>query len=257
MADNTIALDLPLVGVKILKDSTGGFEGVTRYRGASYCDAVKRATLGEALVVEPGGIEVCRWSPIVLGLKAPENSFERGLEPTLVGTQAVFVARLEQFGEGVEPDVVIVRGSLARLFEVAGAIGPGGLQERYRGNIGWSALGVAERGRSFRVALSRASNRALGRLAQWTRFDDLTRVVFKSPRACAAFEAFGKRNTVADMSVCRNSTVIPYVEGAGNISFFCTGGVSWGGNSPWQATSGYPYGVIGPVLDRLEWTGKK
>ncbi|MCP4532783.1 MAG: hypothetical protein GY831_16380, partial [Delftia sp.] len=41
------------------------------YRGVSYCDAVSRAGAGEVLRVLPGSIQVCRWSPVVLGLKEP------------------------------------------------------------------------------------------------------------------------------------------------------------------------------------------
>jgi hypothetical protein len=58
------------------------------------------------------------------------------------------------------------------------------------------------------------------------------------------------------MSVCRNSTVIPFLEDAGNISFFCTGGIAWGCNPPDFLTSGFPYGMIEKVIDRLDFPGK-
>jgi len=78
----TVSLELPLIGAKVL-DSLEGFEGIEVYHGASYCDAVRNATFGKELVVAPGSIEVCRWSPVVLGLKQPDSDFERSLEPRL------------------------------------------------------------------------------------------------------------------------------------------------------------------------------
>jgi len=47
--------------------------------------------------------------------------------------------------------------------------------------------------------------------------------------------------TLADMSVCRNSTVVPLLVGRVNVSFFCTGGITWGRNDPDHLTSGWPW----------------
>jgi hypothetical protein len=45
------------------------------------------------------------------------------------------------------------------------------------------------------------------------------------------------------MSVCRNSTVIPLLTGRVNVSFFCSGGITWGRNQPDHLTSGWPWAV--------------
>ena len=50
---------------------------------------------------------------------------------------------------------------------------------------------------------------------------------------------------MADMSVCRNSTVIPLLSGQVNVSFFCTGGITWGRNHPQYLTSGWPWPAFG------------
>jgi uncharacterized protein (DUF169 family) len=104
--------------------------------------------------------------------------------------------------------------------------------------------------------LSRSSNSVLAVLKRWKKFDEATRIAFKDYRVTGLFEKVAK-NAVADMSMCRNSTVLPYVEDAGNISFFCTGGVSWGGNSPSNMTSGFPGRMAGAVLEQLEFPGKR
>lgn len=242
--------EVPPVGVKVLR-SLDGFEAVGKYRGVSYCDAVRRATLGEELVVTPGSIEVCRWSPVVLGLKVPGGDFESGLEPRLEHPVAgIYLARLDRFADGVEaaggsgksfePDVVIARGRPAMLGRLASEMGEGALQSAYRGRIGWSALGMDDGGLGWRVMLVHALNYPLSLAVRLEFVDRLIRKYFRRESVSRAFEKAAK-NTVADMSVCRNSTVVPHLEESGNISFFCTGGVTWGGNSPGNMTSGFPY----------------
>ncbi len=235
--------DVPPVGVKVLR-SLAGFEDVSEYQGVSYCDAVRRATAGEELVVKPGSIEVCKWSPAVLGLKSAESEFELSLEPRLEpGVAGIYLARLDRFREGTEPDVVILRGRPAQLNRLAEELGDSALQRKYRGRIGWTALGVGEGGLSWRVMLVHALNYSLNLLIRMKWFDALVKKVFRKESVSKAFEKAAK-NAVADMSMCRNSTVVPYVEDAGNISFFCTGGATWGGNSPRNMTSGFPYRLV-------------
>jgi hypothetical protein len=43
------------------------------------------------------------------------------------------------------------------------------------------------------------------------------------------------------MSVCRNSSVVPLLSGRVNVSFFCTGGITWGRNQADHLTSGWPW----------------
>lgn len=253
---DTLTLELPLIGVKLLEDSTKGFEGADDYRGVSYCDAVRLATYGQELLLKPGCIEVCKWSPVILGLKQPENRFEEGLEPRMEAPVAgVYLAQLSRFSAEAPPDVVIIRGRPGQLHRLSEMAGEGSLQTRYRGQIGRTALGEDDKGVKARALLTHGSNRALARLRNWKRFDDITKVAFRSSKVTGAFEKMAK-NVVADMSVCRNSTVLPFLEGAGNISFFCTGGVTWGGNSPANITSGFPYRTVEKILDRLNYPGK-
>ncbi len=70
------------VGVRLLR-SPDEPAGAPVYQGVSYCDAVSRAGAGEVLRVLPGSIQVCRWSPGVLGLKEPRGRFENNLAPRL------------------------------------------------------------------------------------------------------------------------------------------------------------------------------
>lgn len=248
-----IVLESPPVGVKIVTGAADGFERVERYRGISYCDAVRAAGEGGGLFLEPGCIEVCKWAPAVLGFKEPDSSFERGLEPRLGGgVSGIYMARLDCFSDGHEPDVVIVRGRPAQVMALAQAMGEGALQRRYRGQVYRTALGVGDSGVSWRALLVNVTNRALARLVRWKWFESLTHRMFRSESVTTAFEKLLKM-TMSSMSICRNSTVIPLQEGAGNVSFFCTGGVTWGGNPPANVTSGFPYHLFRKVAGMVEY----
>lgn len=248
-----IVLELPVIGVKVLAGSVDGCDADV-YSGVSWCDAVRLATFGQELLVAPGSIDICKWSPIILGLKKPENPFEESLEPRLEKPVAgIYVAPLPRF-QGT-PDVLIVRGRPSQLRELAARLGDDTISRRYSGQIGRTAIGVGERGLSARVMLSRVSNRALAVLKRWKRFDDITRIAFKDYRVTGLFEKLAK-NAVADMSMCRNATVLPLIEDAGNISFFCVGGVTWGGNSPYNMTSGFPGRFAGDILEQVDFPGK-
>ena len=247
-------LDVPTVGVKVLK-SLDGFQDIEVFRGASYCEAVRRATSGREVLVIRKSIDVCRWSPVILGLKEPESPFEKRLEPRVEEPVAgYYLAPMSSFREGLTPDIVIVRGRPEQLREITDSLGEASLIKRYSGERGKTALGVGERGWSLRVKFTHRLNRVLARLGKLKSWDRFTRVAFRSEKVSSAFEMLLKR-TVADMSVCRNSTVIPYLEEAANIFFFCTGAVTWGGNNPTNMTSGLPGELYDRVRERLEFPG--
>jgi hypothetical protein len=90
-------------------------------------------------------------------------------------------------------------------------------------------------------------NRILGGLARSERWQAFTCWLFQSRWVTARFDALISR-TLADMSICRNSTVIPLLTGQANQSFFCTGGITWGRNRPEHLTSGWPW----PLFQRVD-----
>jgi len=229
----------PPVGVRVLR-SPDEHAGVPVYRGVSYCDAVRQAGAGEVLRVLPGSIQVCRWAPVVLGLKEPKGRFEKSLSPRLTfPTAGLLLVPLDRFPG--EPEVVVVRAT------------PGTLREMIE-NTGWERLwdGHEERLDRSAVPLLTAGsqtipqhpligpvNRVLASLARFAPWQALTRWVFRSGLVTASFDALIS-HTLADMSVCRNSTTIPLLTGRVNVSFFCTGGITWGRNDPHHLTSGWP-----------------
>jgi hypothetical protein len=104
------------------------------------------------------------------------------------------------------------------------------------------------------LRLSRGLLRLLATLRRSQSWDRFTRFAFRSETLLSALEKIIK-NTMGDMSICRNSTAIPYLEDAANVSFFCTGGIAWGGNEPSHLTSGVPERLFGRICDRLEFQG--
>ncbi|MGD8794047.1 MAG: DUF169 domain-containing protein [Anaerolineae bacterium] len=237
------APETPPVGARLLEDEGEAADAPT-YRGVSYCDAVGRAGQGEVLRILPGSIEVCRWSPVVLGLKAPAGRFEEGLAPHLAYPVAgLLLAPLDRFPG--EPQVVLIRAGAETLWATAAEAGAGRLWAGHGGRPDRSALPLLLEGQApGRRGLIAAVNRLLAGLAPWPAWQAFTRRLFGSQAVTAGFEAVVSR-TLADMSICRNSTAIPLLTGQANVSFFCTGAITWGRNRPDHLTSGWPAGGEG------------
>jgi uncharacterized protein (DUF169 family) len=242
--DQERSVPLP-VGVKLL-DRSSPAPNLPVYHGPAYCDAVHRAGLGEVLQVLPGSIQVCHWAPVVMGLKEPKDRFEQGLAPRLDFPLAGLVlAPLDRFPG--EPDLVIVRAGREALQEMVVTVGRESLWTGHEGRLDRSAVPLFVGDESPpQYRLVGAVNRALALLARFPAWQALTQHLFRSRVITAGFEALISR-TLADMSVCRNSTAIPLLTGRVNISFFCTGGITWGHNQPQHLTSGWPW----PQAQRL------
>lgn len=250
---DTVSLELPPIGVRRIGE--GEILDASIYHGVSYCDAVRLATFGEKLLVIPGSIEVCKWSPVALGLKKPEGEFEESIEPRMEETKGYFIAQLRSFTEDKQPEVVIIRARPKELRSIFRDRGGKGFIDEYREDMDISALGVLEGRLGFRGFSSILSNRIASALTSWKRFDDFTRKAFSSERVTRLFDEVISRY-FADMSVCRNSTAIPLLKGAGNASFFCVGGASWGKNKAGFMTSGLPYEIFKEVEEKLDYPGK-
>ncbi|MBN2168090.1 MAG: hypothetical protein JW738_02510 [Actinobacteria bacterium] len=249
-----IKLDLPVIGVKQLKDSLNGFENIDRYKGPTWCDVIRLATYGQALIVEPGSIGVCSVSPVVLGLKDAEKAVDKILEPRMEEHVAgYYINHVSRFPDGIEPDTVIIRGRPTQVRIIAEESGE--LQQNFRGLIGASGLDLTGIQR-LNVISALVSNWMIGFAKKWKGFDPLMKAVMSNGQLMFIGEKFIERS-LADMSMCRNSTILPLLEDAGNISYFCAGGASWGGNSPLNMTSGYPYRVYKKFADKLNFPGKR
>jgi uncharacterized protein (DUF169 family) len=242
---NWSELESSPVGVRVLTEAADALP----YQGVSYCDAVRRAGEGETLRILPGSIQVCRWAPVVLGLKEPKDRFERGLAPRLAFPQtALLLAPLDRFPG--EPDVVIVRTGHETLQAMLTTLGHEWLWAGHKGRLDRSALPLFFDGEvTTQQRLVGAVNGVLASLAPFGLWQILTHRLFRSRIVTAGFEALISR-TLADMSVCRNSTVIPLLAKRVNVSFFCTGGITWGRNRPGHLTSGWPW----PLFQNLEGT---
>ncbi|MFO8055991.1 MAG: hypothetical protein R6V10_01675, partial [bacterium] len=203
-----IKLSRPPVGVAFLRKNESVPEAA-EYEGISFCDAVRRS-LGEPLLLLPGSISTCRWSPPVLGLKKPKTEFEKGLDPRLEDeTSAVLVSGLSGWPlPDRDPDVVILRTDreeFARLIDMAPA---GRVFGRGHG-VDRTAVPLLLGKRSFRSGLIRASNRLLERLGRNSAWHRFTVWAFRREWTSRALNYVLDRS-MANMSMCRNSSVIPY-----------------------------------------------
>jgi hypothetical protein len=193
----------------------------------------------------------------VLGLKEPEGRFEEGLEPRLAfPSGGLLLAPLARFPG--EPDLVLVRGTPKLLREMVRALDPGELWDEHGGRLDRSALSLFDTAHptpgheltGARARFVNVTNQALATLARSRRWQALTRWLFRSRLVTVGFDALISR-TMADMSVCRNSTVIPLLSDRVNLSFFCTGGITWGRNRPDHLTSGWPWDLFQQAIQAV------
>jgi hypothetical protein len=232
----------PPVGVRLLR--AGEYPDVATYRGVSYCDAVRRAGDGERLRILPSSIQVCRWAPVVLGTKPPRDRFESKLAPRLnPPTAGLLLAPLDRFPG--DPQVVLVRATPQVLRQAIQRLDQREIWQGHGGRLDRSALpfligpGDEQPLPAPRHHLIAAVNRALASIADNHRWQTLTRRLFRSGLITAGFDALISR-ALADMSVCRNATIIPLLTDRANASFFCTGGITWGHNQADHLISGWP-----------------
>lgn len=246
---STACLSPSPVGVRLLR-SIRELGDVPEYHGISFCDAVRQASEGRALRVIPGSIQVCRWAPVVLGLERAESRFDEHLTPRLAYPIAgLLLAPLHQYPG--EPQVVLVRArpdDLRSMIKCARAEGLDGnpplLWEGHEGQLDRSVIPLFAGGRlTARHRLVGSVNHVLAALARSSHWRSFTYRLFRSRLTTAAFDVLIS-HTLADMSVCRNSTVIPLQSDQVNISYFCTGGISWGLNQADYMTAGWPWHVF-------------
>jgi hypothetical protein len=239
--------------VRVLRPA-GDHADAPVYRGVSYCDAVSRAGAGQALRVLPGSVRTCGWAEVVLGLKEPQGRFEGSLAPRLSFPCAgLLLAPLDRFPG--QPAVVIVRTRPQVLREMIELAGPERLWDGHGGRMDRSALpfltGRRTVSRHTRHGLIGAVNRGLAAIAHLAPWQALTRRLFRSGLVTAGFDVLISR-ALADMSVCRNSTVVPLLTGRANVSFFCTGGITWGRNDPRFLTSGWTWDDFVQIRNLLD-----
>jgi hypothetical protein len=91
-------------------------------------------------------------------------------------------------------------------------------------------------------------NKLLAVLSKQKAWVDFTKWLFNKQWTTYVFDLFLDQY-LANMSMCRNSTVIPYLTNKVNISYFCTGGIAWGLNNPSHMTCGLPFSLY----KKLEW----
>ena len=234
------------VGAKILREEPSGLEGLENlevYKGVSYCEAASRAKKAPLLVRE-GSIETCKWAPAILALKDVEDAFDKKQRPRLQGpVKAMLLAPLASFPGGYEPDSVILQGPAETLRKLMWDLGKDEWALNCAGEMETSALRMELDGLPpWKVTLVAWTNRLLARITPskaWQRFIKLaaaSRLAGPVERALKPF--------IASMSVCRNSTAIPILEEKANLSFFCAGGILWGGNPSTHMTCGVPYSFM-------------
>ncbi len=244
MSNITVKVGPLPAGIKINPSGSGDYPKGKEYKGISYCDALRRATTGKggALVIGPDSVSTCLWNPQVFGFKPPDDRFDLKVEYSLPGnTENILIAPLDYYESGYPPDVVVIRTVPSEVRKIYNALGESRFNVDMAGRLDRSAIEIFSgggRGRDKRRV--KIVSRILGDLNQFPEWRDFTKFIFKYEWTTYIFDLFLDR-FLANMSLCRNATVIPHLTGKANISFFCTGAIAWGLNNPRHIACGIPY----------------
>jgi hypothetical protein len=253
-----VKIDIPPVGVSILTEIPASLSGVEVFSGVSYCQAILMSGRGKQLVVKPESIQVCQWVPIVLGFKSPENNFERSITPHLEpGTSGVYLASIDMYDRSLTPDVVIIRTNFYNFSLIFQYLGKELFIDPAQYNRDATALSFyhGNTARGVNGLMLKWFNRFLDTMNRFSWWQKFTEFLFTSTTISHLFDKFITRY-LANMSMCRNSTVIPLKTGKVNISNFCAGGMAWGKNSPSHMTAGFPFHIYRNIAHLLEYPGK-
>ena len=208
----------------------------------------------DVVTLAPHSIHTCKWSPVVLGFKEAETDFEKSLTPRMPPpVHCVLLARLDRFPKEYEPDVVILRGPIDALRPLFARMKPEEIawEHAEKGGVARSALAILNDPK-VDTRFNRTVRSTLGRLQRVPAWKRLTTVLFKSKLVTRWFDR-AIRTSMADMSMCRNSLVIPRSTGKANLSFFCTGGIAWGMNRPDHLTAGWPWELFKRIEAHVRW----
>ena len=239
-------------GIKFAPEAGGAYPVAETFKGISFCAAVHQATegMGRSLLLEPDSFDVCRWAPVVLGFREDRRNFDLDVAyflPPPVST--ILLAPLPAFREDAPPDVVLIRATRTEIAALLAEAGPENLCAELAGRLDLSALEIfLAQNNAIRHLRVEWTNRLLASLNRSPQWRDFTKVLFKRHWTTYLFNQLLKRY-MANMSLCRNSAVVPYLTGKINVSYFCTGGICWGENRPEHLTCGIPYALAG----RFEW----
>jgi hypothetical protein len=179
----TIPLELPPIGIKFFKKGQPELAGIPRFTGLSYCQAILQSTLGRELIIDSASIQVCQWSPVVLGLKEPENEFEKTIHKRLpAGIGAVLSAPIDTFKDHLSPDIVLVRARADTFRAIINLLG----YDQFMAYGGYgpdeTALSIFTEGpwKGFRPWATKNINRWLYWMNQFVWWQKLTPILFRS-----------------------------------------------------------------------------
>jgi hypothetical protein len=260
-----ISLDIAPVGVKFLKEKEmpGNFDLVKNTDVPSYCAAIKILQDEEnkyGVLVTKNSIKVCKWCFPILGLKKPEKKLGRKITPILEEpVEGVFVFDMNTPNENhplsdslKNPDSVIIRSSKENFADIINQLNINNFTRDYDYDLKVSNITIFDSQTKYskRTKIRRSAKKVSIRLFNWAFNSKLlnNRVMNKFFNWALKKYSFSRMmepilsKTMTMASVCRNSSVIPYLTQKGNVSYIDGGGVSdWGGNSRKNMIMGLPY----------------
>jgi hypothetical protein len=169
----------------------------------------------------------------------------------------IYVAPISLFKKDITPDTVLIRTDPDNYREIIDYLGWDSFIDPEGKGLDMTGLATFQKSppTGFSKWAVKNINRMLDLLNNCTLWEIFTRIAFRSTFVTKIFDKFITRY-MANMSMCRNSSVIPFQTKKANISYFCTGGVAWGKNNSRHMTSGYPYDTYLRLDNILDYPGK-
>ncbi len=253
-----------IIGVKYLKEDELplDFKIIKNPGVRSYCDAIpilSKENYKDGVIVTTDSIKVCHWSPVGLGLKEPETSVQKKIEPIFDELfHGIFIFNMgitsknHPLQEAIEnPDTVTLIGTSENMAKSVEVIGLENFTKDYINQPNISAVSEFSNEDNLTKKERRKRKRHLRSLKfiNWLFASKLmsnkpmTKLItrmLKNYSFVKIMDGF-LRKFGTGMCFCYGASSIPYATQKANVSFSDAGSISWGGISNKDMVMGLPY----------------
>jgi len=252
-----IQLERIPVGIKYLKENEmpENFDTIENPKVRSFCDGLRllhENNYPNGVIITLDKIKACKWCPVGLGLKTPQNGIEKKIEPLF-----------EELNKGIhifnltdavrEPDIVSVIAKSENAEQIINTVGLENFTKEYIDELTFSAISQYTDVEFPSKHVERKRKRHLRsiKLFQWLFASKLisNRVMNRFLTFMLKQYPFSRmmdpilRQYSTGMSFCYSTSAIPLTTQKANVVFAETGGIGWGGISKDDMIFGMPYSL--------------
>jgi uncharacterized protein (DUF169 family) len=246
-----ISLEETPIGVKFLhgEEMPNDYSVVKNPAVRSYCDAIRLLRdikEHKGIIITLDSIKICKRCPTILGLKTDDKINKKLMVKIGDSIIGVFVFNINTptmnhpLSYAINnPDVVLIVGTQSCFTDIIDVLGIENFTDKHINMLETSALSL------FSKTKNVSNDTKNKRPRNMRNFNFLKRIF--------PFKLITRNQaTIAVSSLCLNCSVIPFLSQKGNVSYFCSGGLSWGGYTEKNLVMGLPdvlYKRLEPMLE--------